>query len=124
MHCTNCNITWQHLHAQQGEGDEVYEFCPVCKTDMYLQPSTEETGCMQCPFTGDIIKVATREKLNMQPAVIVADAKPFDVQAWQKKKNELQAEQDERIAYYQQLYEMQGREVAEEYYYNSHNIFK
>lgn len=52
MFCTKCNNNWASLHSfYDEEQDENYEFCPVCKTDMFLVYS-EDGKAICCPITG------------------------------------------------------------------------
>ena len=122
IHCTKCNITWAKLGQYDDDnGDETYEFCPVCKTDMHLKVCDAETGFIMCPLNGEIINVVTREPLVIQPSRNNSPeekSNPFDFLAWKSKKEAEQKEQDERLSYYHQLYEESGREAAEQYYFN------
>jgi hypothetical protein len=62
--CSKCQINWASLWGCV-QGDELYEVCPECSTDMFLGSGTEDAGFIKCPFTGKIINVKTKEVLNI-----------------------------------------------------------
>lgn len=73
-YCSKCGINWTTLWSSE-KGDETYEFCPQCGTDMFLQPGIEGAGFIKCPFTGKITNAETKAELTI----------PF---VWPKRKEE------------------------------------
>lgn len=55
-YCTKCNTNWARLHIESTD-DEIYEFCPICKTDSYLIEGTEGETFIAQAFTGKLIKI-------------------------------------------------------------------
>jgi hypothetical protein len=68
-YCTKCKINWASLSSQEGEDDEVYEVCPVCKNDMDLIDNIEGDRFYFCPFTGNIINARTQQRLERDLSV-------------------------------------------------------
>jgi hypothetical protein len=60
--CSKCRINWASLWSCD-KGDETYEVCPQCGTDMFLQPGTGAEEFIKCPFTGKITNTVTKESL-------------------------------------------------------------
>lgn len=65
MYCTQCNTNWEKLYSYE-EGDESYEFCPTCYTDMHLVERKEnQPSFVACKFTGKHFDPKTgKERLN------------------------------------------------------------
>ena len=65
FHCSKCDINWARLRSMDGEGDEQYEVCPVCLTDMHLDEPTDIETFIQCQITGRIINSVTGEEKSV-----------------------------------------------------------
>jgi hypothetical protein len=48
--CKQCKVNWSRLHSQD-DGDENYEFCPLCRSDMFLTDGGGE-NLMWLPIGG------------------------------------------------------------------------
>ena len=60
VYCTKCTINWLRLHTQDVEdGDETYEYCPMCKSDMFLTEGKDAPAYICCPITMKKIEVKT-----------------------------------------------------------------
>lgn len=66
IHCNKCDINWARLGIEH-VNDETYEFCPKCKSDMFLGPGTDIVAYIQCPVTGRITNVETGELIDAAP---------------------------------------------------------
>jgi hypothetical protein len=60
--CSKCGINWASLWDQESNGD-VYEFCPECKTDSFLEEGNDIEAFIKDQITGDIVNAVTGEKL-------------------------------------------------------------
>lgn len=90
-HCSKCKINWASLWSCD-QGDERYEVCPQCGTDMFLQPGTGE-GHIKCPFTGKITNVQTKKELKIPGPVY----KPKPAKAT-KEKETIEQRQERELA--------------------------
>lgn len=84
--CSKCGINWASLWSQD-ENDETYEFCPICKTDYYLEDPLDGPLYVFKMFQG-ILNVDTGDPY-VEPAkrsVFYRERKPFDYAAWYEKK--------------------------------------
>jgi len=59
LYCNGCGHNWQRLSSMETDGDEEYEFCPVCYTDEHLQEAKDGPVHAFNPITGEIFYVAT-----------------------------------------------------------------
>jgi hypothetical protein len=49
--CNKCNNNWSQLwEDQDNERDETYEFCPLCKTDMFLTINYNKDNLVWLPL--------------------------------------------------------------------------
>lgn len=62
-HCTHCQITWAHLKSIEGDGEEVYDVCPECGSDMHLIETVGD-GYIKCEVTGEITHTFTGERFE------------------------------------------------------------
>lgn len=53
--CTLCGTNWSHLCSLEEEGDEEYEFCPLCLTAEHLVEGREGASYSFHPITGEKI---------------------------------------------------------------------
>lgn len=90
--CSKCKINWASLWSSE-KGDEQYEVCPQCGTDMFLEPGTG-AGHIKCPFTGKITNVETKDVLNIPGPVY----KPKPVKERPAKETKEQIEERELAA--------------------------
>jgi hypothetical protein len=60
--CDNCGINWARLHSQAQDDDEI-EYCPLCKTDMFLSAANSLDAFCMCQITGKIFHSETGEVL-------------------------------------------------------------
>lgn len=90
--CSKCKINWASLWSCD-QGDERYEVCPQCGTDMFLQPGTG-AGHIKCPFTGKITNLETKKELIIPGPVY----KPKQVKERPAKETKEQIDERELIA--------------------------
>lgn len=84
-HCTYCQITWAHLKSIEGEGEEVYEVCPECSSDMHLIETVGD-GYIKCEITGEITHAFTGERFERpQEPVEITPYKPILEEHYQEK---------------------------------------
>lgn len=112
MHCSRCNINWASLHSQECGDDEV-EFCPLCKSDMFLEPSRQSVDTyVRNPITGLI-----RNTLTKQPYIATID-RPVVIRTHKETVSREQRKQEEEdrilaaIDIYQSTYQTHGKEAA------------
>lgn len=120
--CTNCGINWANLWTEN-VGDETYEFCPECKSDLYLIDAISSHSYIKSHITGKIINVVTKEELKKEadPALPPSQKSSFDLKEWDKKQKEFEERQERAITAYCNAYETMGREEAEERYFKIMN---
>lgn len=118
-YCTKCKINWAALYREDDTaGDESYDFCPVCKTDMFLADGLQGDSYILVPG-GSIIN-----PLNHQPLQLpvkknyMPEAPAFDIQAYKQRMENNEAIQDQAINAYTQLYDVMGRAAAEAEFFN------
>jgi len=124
--CMKCNINWASLHSQEdNDRDETYEYCPVCKNDMYLTDPVDGPAYIKNPVGPEIIDAETKEPLirivfnpNYLP---LQPPTQFDREAYIKKMEESQAFIDKAIEIYQQVFISRGKEAAEKAYFEALN---
>lgn len=68
--CSKCGIDWASLWSSD-QGDEQYEVCPQCGTDMFLEPGASVTGNIKCPVTGKITNIKTKQVMNIPGPVYI-----------------------------------------------------
>lgn len=64
--CSKCNINWSRLETIDGEGDEQYEVCPLCRSDVHLQEPTDFITYFRCGITGKVLNTDTKEELEKE----------------------------------------------------------
>lgn len=126
VHCSKCGINWAALHTQADEvGEECYEFCPVCKTDAFIEPGTDITAYILCPFTGKITDVDTGDELILPAEKFIATQKPYDHYAnseeRERRKLEREARENAAIGAYQQAYNSDGPVAAAQIFFDTIN---
>ncbi len=114
--CTNCLTNWASLHSQT-EGDESYDYCPLCNTDSFLEEPKEGDAYMMCAITGKVINVTTGEQLRESVKPSQPTPPPFDWDNWKKQKAEQERQEEADIVQYQELYERGDKEQAEQHFY-------
>lgn len=124
-YCGKCCINWGVLETQTDDaGDEQYEVCPACKTDSFLFDGEIGDRYIHFPLSGQIINMRTREELKTIKPVdipVKKPRKPFNQEAWLKKREEREQKELNAIDAYQQAYEQGGREAAEMAYFTTFN---
>lgn len=113
--CTRCNINWAVLWADtDAKADEEYEFCPQCKSGLYLQyHEHKEGGYVKCRMTGEIKHSITGEQLIINTQIrhgnrqrIVYD-EPYSEYYDRRKQRE-----DNVLKRFNELISVHGREKA------------
>lgn len=61
--CTNCLTNWAATYTQD-DGDESYDYCPLCNTDSYLEEAKDGDSYMMCAVTGKVINATTEKELS------------------------------------------------------------
>lgn len=88
--CSCCKTNWAQLWKSEGEGDEVYEVCPVCRTDFFLEEGNDIVAYCKSPITGVVFNAATGlpdPATVAKPKIRVVVGKPKE-KTWQEKKDE------------------------------------
>lgn len=118
-HCAGCNHNWNRLDVSDSEGDEQYEFCPVCRTDEFIGSYSAGEIFSLNPITGEIINVRTgmpeTEPVRFIPEV-VKPMKPFDPIAYDENNERMESSEDKAIAAYQKAYDAGGQAAGEKAY--------
>jgi len=68
-YCTNCGINWARLHSKDA-GDSMYEYCPICKTDSFLDAGKPGESFIKL-ITGEVISPKTGEQFKRFPEVSI-----------------------------------------------------
>lgn len=118
--CTHCNINWAILAVQDDNNyDEMYEFCPTCKSDMHLIENANHPAFVQCQITGRIYNPFTGEDYNpLKEMCTIAPDREFNIDAWREKKEEHRMKEEQRIDKYIAESETIGKEKARQNYLN------
>lgn len=117
MYCTKCKTNWAALHSDTLE-NEVYEYCPKCKTDSHLENEREGDKFILCPFSGRVKNITTGKYVLQKPKVFHEKHKPFDINKWKEDLEEKQRLEDIQINKYIQVYKEKGPEEAIKVFYN------
>jgi len=117
--CTKCNINWERLWDQEDhDGEEVYEFCPICKTDTHLVAGKEDKpSYIRCGLTGRVMDAKTGEVIevkDVRPAKKGRKKRRHKI--WLETEEQFyerqQAEQDEWMSKYHHYLETMPAEMA------------
>lgn len=113
-HCTKCGNNWAQLHSIADEAnDELYEFCPVCRTDSFL---TEGTGpAYILTIDNKIVNVATGKELIKESEVIEQQQKEPYYLIMQRKEREMEQKENEALEAYHNLFETDKVKAKEAY---------
>lgn len=118
MFCTKCNINWASLAREDDEaGDESYEYCPKCKSDMFLEEA--RPGDKFLYMFGQVLNVKTKQRV-FKPSVVRAyiPPVPFDTAAWQQQKKDQEQLVEKALDAYTDAYSKVGQVAAEQAYRN------
>jgi uncharacterized Zn finger protein (UPF0148 family) len=119
IHCSKCGINWAALHSIADEiGDELYEFCPVCHTDIFLEDGTDITAFIMCPFTGKITDVDTGEQLHIKSKSVFIPQKEYIPQPHETAEQRQEME-DAAISAYQAAFHTLGKAAAEQLFFTN-----
>jgi hypothetical protein len=119
IHCSKCGINWAALHSIADEsGDELYEFCPVCHTDAYLEDGTDITAYIMCPFTGKITDVDTGKQMHIKQKSVFIPQKEYIPKPRETAEKRIERE-DVAISAYQAAYHTLGKEAAEKLFFTN-----
>jgi len=119
VHCSKCGINWAALHSIADEnGDEEYEFCPVCRTHVYLEDGTDITAYIMCPFTGKITDVDTGAELHMNTRPVFVPRKEYIPKPRETAEERL-AREDAAIDAYHAAYHTLGKAAAEQLFFTN-----
>lgn len=118
-HCSQCKHNWSRLPVKDEEGDEQYEFCPICRTDAHLTDYSGGDTFTFCQITGTIVNDRTgkpeSESPGLSPAV-AAPRDPFDAERYGAKKEHHEASEDKALAAYYKAFETGGQPAADKAY--------
>lgn len=110
-HCTKCGNNWAKLQSIEDE-DEVYEFCPVCKTDSFL---TEGSGSSYIlTIDNKIVNVETGKELVKEYSTVYEEREPYYL-IMQRKEQEMELRENRALDAYHKLFAT-DRKAAEEAY--------
>ena len=100
--CTKCGNNWASLHSID-EGEERYEFCPVCRTDSFLVEGSGK-GCYM-DLSNKIISVETgRELVKEHEPTAIQEREPYYL-IMQRKEREMEQREDRALEAYHSLFE-------------------
>lgn len=119
MFCSKCNINWAQLHTQEVE-NEIYEYCPVCKTDVHLQPQKNSVKFIMCPITGKVRNLNTGKVLlfgDTKPPKIIQRSKPVNIDEYRKRHEDRIKKEDKAIEAYLSTYQTHGLEAARKVFF-------
>lgn len=87
-YCSRCRMNWASLWTEDDDNrDESYEFCPICKTDFFLEDPLDGPLYVSKMFDG-IVNVITGERYVI-PANRVGHymrERKFDREKWEREK--------------------------------------
>lgn len=63
-YCSKCGINWSELWNETDDGEETVEYCPVCKTNHYLEDGNDIHGHIKCHITGRIFNTFTGQDVT------------------------------------------------------------
>lgn len=99
-YCSRCGVNWSALWQQEAEGEEVYEFCPLCKTDLHLEEGNDIHGHIKCPVSGKIYNTFTGEDVTLTIMAKPVSIKERKVKVWDETYEEFKKrEEDAEDAY-------------------------
>lgn len=113
-HCTKCGHTWAQLHSIADEAnDELYEFCPVCRTDSFLAEGTGPAYILT--LDNKIINVETGKELIKESEVIEQrESEPYYL-IMQRKEREMEQKENAALEAYHNLFETDKVKAKEAY---------
>jgi hypothetical protein len=112
-YCSHCGFNWAQLHSQ-----EDMDYCPMCRTDSYLEPSKPGDSFIYSAITGEVINVRTKQVVPNNPLpVYLTTSKGFDWKAFEKDQYEWQAKQIRALNIYTELYDKGDRMGATKAYF-------
>lgn len=118
--CTKCNINWLTLYTVDAEDhDDQYEVCPRCRNDFYLTEGKEGEAFMMDAISGEIYNPLANEEKHKAVKQIQQKVKAIldsDTKGKQEQHTDKHMLEIER---YQAVYEREGKERAEEIYFNN-----
>lgn len=123
-YCTKCRTNWAALHSQDDDnGDESYDFCPVCKSDSFLQDFKENEDAFLYSLNGQKVNVKTGRILKNAITLPLISRKtsslPYNKEDWEKREEAKDIAQEKRINEYIANCEKYGKEEAERIYFNT-----
>lgn len=114
-YCTKCEINWARLGTQT-IGDEVYEYCPVCNSDLDLLQGKDGDVYMST-VDGRIINAITKVTYEKCPPVIHApppDYRPASIPTPAQRDEmriERERKEDDRINAYIASYDQKHKAI-------------
>ncbi len=100
--CSKCGNNWAALHSID-EGEERYEFCPLCHTDSYLVEGSGEAFIIT--LDNKIVSAKTGKQLVKESEVIEpVEREPYYL-IMQRKEREMQEREDKALEAYHSLFE-------------------
>ena len=99
-YCNNCGINWARLHSQDA-GDSMYEYCPICKTDSFLDDGKEGDAFIQL-IDGSVINPKTGEEYKRFPEVDIEKHDQPETIDFEEMYGERMNREDEALELYQQ----------------------
>ena len=118
-HCSKCKHNWSRLPVQDEEGDEQYEFCPVCNTDEHLTDYSSGDTFTFCPITGQIINDRTGQPdaiTSVDPPKVSKSHQHFNPTKYEDRKEYNETIADKALAAYHKAFETGGQEAGEKAY--------
>jgi hypothetical protein len=103
-YCAGCCTNWSQLPSMEGDDeDEVYEYCPTCRTDCFLEELHDAPTITFNPITGEMI-----DDVTGIPIYIPMPAPPpvpewfgqFDEGQYRKDKEKAEQVEDQAIIAY------------------------
>jgi hypothetical protein len=99
-YCSHCKINWASLWTDCS-GEDIVEFCPECKSDMFLEDGNDFVCYVKSPYDGSIREVGTNKELETKQKIRVKleEIKVWD-ESWQEFELRKEQAEDEAIDLY------------------------
>lgn len=115
--CKGCQTNWKQLwRTEVEEGDEGYEYCPICSSAIDLEHNDEETSpsFIKCRITGRVYDPATGIDMTLPERPIVVGKRFVKVPKANvvKRTPDHEQKEDEEIAAYIAMCAEGGKEIA------------
>lgn len=119
-HCGQCKRNWSSLPVQDEDGDEQYEYCPVCYTDEHLMAYSGGDTFTFCQITGEIVNDRTghpEKVISVVPPEVPKSPQHFNAQKYEGRKEYHESQSDKALAAYHKAFATGGQAAGERAYW-------